>query len=565
MKNTVCALMLFFILPLMADAASREVEKQLHKLDSLVAQKESLERMKLRQIEKLRWQKKNVSSVEEEYGLNGKLYDEYFTYDADSAFRYINRNLAIADSMGWKDGVIEWRVKKSHVLAATGLLREAVDAVQGISGRDLPQDLQVEYYGQMVYLYSHFGQYVGAGAANREEYSVQEQLYQDSVYAVITPLHAEYLWYKAGRLRHTGDASGVMKELEQDIASSKLDENRDAMNAYILAKLYQDRGDEENYLKYMILSAQADVRISNRDIASLEEFSRILFDKGDIDRAYTYANYCLQMGQAFHNRIRVSSILSILDKIHKAYQQRNEIQQRRLFKSLGAVSILSLVLIVAVIFIYRQMKRVSQSRSCLDEANQLLNEHVKQLSEAHRKLKQANADLRSLNEELRNINDRLRESNYVKEEYIGYVFSICSTYISKLDDFRKTVNRKLKAGQVEEVKQLTEISVVKKELKVFYHNFDAIFLHVYPDFVSDFNGLLRPEERIVMKDGELLNTDLRIYALVRLGINDSVKIAELLHCSAQTVYNNRLKMRNRAIIPKEEFAERVKSLGKVQK
>ena len=102
-------------------------------------------------------------------------------------------------------------------------------------------------------------------------------------------------------------------------------------------------------------------------------------------------------------------------------------------------------------------------------------------------------------------------------------------------------------------------------LKEFYHSFDAIFLHVYPDFVEDFNSLLRPEERIVLKEGELLNTELRIYALVRLGISDSVKIAEFLHCSPQTVYNNRLKTRNKAVIPKEKFADTVRSLGKMQK
>ena len=98
----------------------------------------------------------------------------------------------------------------------------------------------------------------------------------------------------------------------------------------------------------------------------------------------------------------------------------------------------------------------------------------------------------------------------------------------------------------------------------YYKNFDAIFLHVYPSFVSDFNELLLPEERIVLKEGELLNTELRIYALVRLGINDSVKIAELLHCSPQTVYNNRLKVRNKASVPKEQFAETVRLLGKMK-
>ena len=186
------------------------------------------------------------------------------------------------------------------------------------------------------------------------------------------------------------------------------------------------------------------------------------------------------------------------------------------------------------------------------------------LSEAHRLLKEANDALQRLNEELHDANDQLRESNYVKEEYIGHVFALCSAYIGKLDDFRKLANRKLKANQADELRRLTETSVVKEEMKEFYHNFDVLFLHVYPNFVNDFNGLLRPEERVTLKEGELLNTDLRIYALVRLGINDSVKIAEFLHCSPQTVYNNRLKMRGRAIIPKEEFANRVKQLGKMQ-
>ncbi len=565
MKNTFYFLLLLILgMPLKAASPDYDIQKHLLRLDSLVAEKESLERMKELEIEKLRQEKKYVSTLQEEYELNRKFYREFFIYDADSAFFYINRNMEIATSMNRKDLIAEWKIKKSHVLAATGLLKEAADAVQGISGTSLPQDLQVEYYGQMVYLYSHFGQYLGEEASSRPQYDILEKLYADSVYAVVTKKHPDYLWYKGGKFKRTSQTEEVIAELKQDVDSSHLDENRDAMNAYILAQLYRKNGDEKNYLKYIILSAQADVRISNRDIASLEELSYVLFTMGDIDRAYTYANYCLQIGQAFHNRIRVSGILSVLDEIHKAYQKRNRIQQKRLSSSLITVSVLSLILLIAMAYIYKQMKRISESKKKLDTTNRLLNEHVEQLSEAHRKLKEANEQLLSLNETLRDTNGRLRESNYIKEEYIGYVFSICSTYISKLDDFRKNVNRKLKTGQLDEVKQLTDQPIVKSELKEFYHNFDAIFLHVYPDFVNDFNTLLRPEERIVMKEGELLNTDLRIYALVRLGINDSVKIAEFLHCSPQTVYNNRLKMRNRAIIPKEDFAERVKSLGKMQ-
>lgn len=171
-----------------------------------------------------------------------------------------------------------------------------------------------------------------------------------------------------------------------------------------------------------------------------------------------------------------------------------------------------------------------------------------------------------LNGQLLDTNSKLTESNYVKEEYIGYVFNICSSYISKLDEYRKNINRKIRTGMVDEVKKMTDTSTLAfYELKEFYRNFDATFLHIYPDFVSDFNALLHPDKQIVLKEGELLNTELRIYALVRLGISDSVKIAEFLHCSPQTVYNYRLKTRSKAIVPKEQFVEMVKSLGKIER
>ena len=285
MKNIVCLLLLVLALPIKGARYSHEIQKHLERLDSLVAKKESLERLKELQIEELRQERKFVSTVKEEYELNRKFYQEFFTYDADSAFFYINRNMQIAEEMGWKDQTAEWKIKKSHVLAATGLLKEAVDAVQGISGKGLPQELQVEYYGQMMYLYSHFGQYIGDEASSRPEYDMLEKRYADSVYAAVTQTHPDYLWYKGGKLKYVAETEGIIAELKQDVDASRLDKNRDAMNAYILAQLYQKTGDKENYLKYIILSAQADVRISNRDIASLEELSRVLFEWGDIDRS----------------------------------------------------------------------------------------------------------------------------------------------------------------------------------------------------------------------------------------------------------------------------------------
>lgn len=566
MKYLFALLFLSFSASLSAVSYHAEIESLLLKLDSLIARKDVFIIAKETKIDQLRNQARSVRTLEERYWLNKMFYDEYFVYNADSAMIYVDQNLDIASELNKKEWQAEWKIKKSFLLAATGLLKEALDELHGVSGKLLSPELKVEYYGQMMYLYSHFGQYSGDDNVNlREGYYQKEGAYKDSIYATITPQDPLYLWYKGWKFLGTTEVDTIKKELLAEVSASHLETRRDAMNAYILACLYRGSGQRNEYLKYMIYSAMADVRTANKDIASLEELSKVLFELGDIDRAYTYINYCLQNAQLYRNRVRVVGISEVQDAIHQAYQERNLRQEARLHLFLVLVSVLSVILLIAIFYIYRQMKHLSKSRTKLNEVNHLLNRHVNELSQAHTKLEEVNEQLHSLNVQLKEANSQLRESNYVKEEYIGYVFAICSNYISKLDEFRKNINRKIKTKQFDDIKQLTDTpTMAQNELKEFYHNFDAIFLHVYPDFVNDFNSLLQPEERIILKEGELLNTELRIYALVRLGINASVKIAEFLHCSPQTVYNNRLKTRNKAIIPKEDFADAVRSLGKMQ-
>ena len=542
------------------------IESLLTRLDSLIEKHDECIAVKESRIHQLRYKKQHIHTEEEAYWLNKMFYDEYYVYNADSAMIYADENLHLSQLHGNQERIAEWTLKKAFLFSATGLLTEAVRILQSISAISLPSQLQIEYYGQMMYLYSHFGQYSGDDNLNlRAGYYQKEGEYKDSVYAVITDQDPYYLWYKGWKFLGTERMDTVRLELQAAVEQSELSSRRDAMNAYILACLCREENRPAEYLKYLIYSSIADVRIANKDIASLEELSKALFELGDIDRAYTYINYCLQNAQIYRNRVRVIGISQVQNAIHKAYQERNREQEARLQFFLITVSVLSFVLIISVFYIYRQVKHLALSRAQLNKTNHLLNEHIEELSLAQSRLAEVNEELQLLNEQLKETNGQLCESNYVKEEYIGYVFTICSNYISKLDDFRKTINRKAKTGQFEDILSMTSTaSMAQKELKEFYHNFDAIFLHVYPDFVSDFNDLLLPDERIVLKEGELLNTELRIYALVRLGINDSVKIAEFLHCSPQTVYNNRLKTRNKAVISKENFAKVVSSLGKMQ-
>lgn len=256
------------------------------------------------------------------------------------------------------------------------------------------------------------------------------------------------------------------------------------------------------------------------------------------------------------------SISRVYDRILQAFLDRDMDQRARLKKTNVALISLLVLLAIAIVFIVSSLLRLRKSRYRLHEVNKELKRRRSEIASANQHLKEANESLIDVNEKMKKANEQLRESNLVKEEYVGYVFAICSNYISKLEEFRKDINRKAKAKMLKEILSMTDReTVVQDELKEFYQNFDAIFLRLYPTFVEDFNALLNPEERIVPRKGELLNTDLRIYALVRLGINDSVKISEFLHCSPQTIYNNRLKVRNKSKLSKTEFTEALRKIG----
>ena len=446
---------------------------------------------------------------------------------------------------------------------SSGLLTEALKAVSDIQPEELPQNLRSEYFGRLCTLYSRLRDYSSENSQLSEHYNNLQKAFRDSVYLTATPDELRYWNCRVWLYMGTPEIEPVKQAFEENKQTLSNDSRKYSIATYNLSAIYRSENNESKYLENLILSAMADIRSVNGDIGSLQEIAEYLFKHGEIDRAYNYILYCSQKAMLFHNRVRIVKMSHLQNQIYKAYQEQSRTQQKRLQASLIAVSFLFLVLIGAFLFIRKQMRRLKEANLKLDSTNQKLSVNMDALSTAHQRLEEVNIQLKDLNTQLQEVNDQLRESNYVKEEYIGYVFNICSTYISKLEEFRKNINRKLKVGQIEDVKAMTDSSATaSNELKEFYQNFDTIFLHLYPDFVGDFNALLLPEERIELKEGELLNTELRIHALIRLGITDSVKIADFLHCSAQTVYNNRLRTRNKSIIPKEDFINAVKKLGK---
>ena len=573
----ICSVILSVCPTLQAAPYDQETEHWLQQLDEELLKTDDYVRQKQERVNLLNAQRQQMKGDEERYYQNRQVYDECLTFDSDLAMQVVDDNIAVAQRAGDRDRLVEWQIKRSFVLSSTGLLMESLQSLQGMNSQQLSRELRLQYYNQMQYLYSHLWQYTWKGDL-KDNYQKCNRLYNDSISQILLPTDADYLWHQAWHNMDQEHAEQSIEALRAHVDTMPRDNRPEAMLNYVLARLYESMGEEELCVQYLAKSAIADIRSANQDIASLEELAIKMYDAAEVEqstesflaldnddailRAYNYINVCLQTTQRYNNRVRTVSISRVLDQILQAYLLRDAHQRNRLQAALWTVCILLLLVVLSVLAVWRQNTRLHRSRRELAHTNDELKQNQQALAEANAQLVAANAQLQEAMSQQAEVNQRLREADLVKEEYIGYLFSICSNYISKLDDFRKNINRKAKVKLYDEVLQMTDKStMVQDELKEFYQNFDAIFLHLYPDFVSQFNELLAPDERIEPRKGELLNTDLRIYALVRLGINDSVKIAEFLHCSPQTVYNNRLKIRSKTILPKEDFLRTVQHLG----
>lgn len=531
-------------------------------LDSLIDNYKIFEREKLARINDMKSRLSKSSTSGERYSLSSFLADEYYNYNSDSALKYINQAIGLAERSGNNEWLAHSRIKKTGYLTVTGLLGEARQQIDSVSPANLPTDLLVEYYGQMIYLLSHLGNYNGG---DYNDFYIHEKLYKDSIMRIIPKDNPDYLWYKGLDLLGTDKSKdSTIKAIEKRVNDKGIDFQEKAKLYYILAKLYQNAGDFENYKKNMAVSAMFDVKASNFcELSSLEELAGIMYDNGngDISHAYKYINYCLNKALAYPNRVKAYGISGSIGAINDAYKMRLENQKENTSRVLVWVWLLVGVLCAAVVTIVTMYFRIQKQKRNLRKNNIQLSRNVSDLENTRRKLNDMNLELKNVNQRLHNKNEELNEANYVKEKYICNIFSICSAYIEQIASLKRKIHFNVVSKKYREIEKETEDFDMKEEMKEFYRSFDTIFLNIYPDFINDFNNLLQDDQKIIPKPGELLNTELRIYALIRLGITDSIKIAEFLHCKPQTVYNNRFKVRSKAIIDKKEFAQTVRTLG----
>lgn len=540
-----------------------DVASLLDSLDVELGKKSEFLKAKESKINSLKSKLRDVSDPEHRYWLNLDVCNEYRFFDSDSALHYADVCHELARQQNrqtWKD---EMNLTKSYLYAATGLLDEAEKCIGEVDINRLSNSMVVDYYEKLLFIVTHRDQYLGKNSLETPFLPDMEPLLAN-LSRDLPATDPRYCWFIGWRSLNDAElAKESIALVEKVVAGSKFSSRKDAMDSWVLSNLYKKVGDTENAFRYLILSAIADIRVCNKEIASLEEVASIVYKAGELNRANDYITYCLQCANDYNSRVRVGRLADLQYHIAEALSLKSNEQAKRIKTFTVILVFILIVLIAAVGYIYRQFKRMKDQKIVLKETNDELNRKANELQETHLQLKDVNTRLEALIRETQQSANELLEANNNKERYIADIFSICSNYISKLDDFRRDIYRKIMAHKFEEIKELTKSPELShSEIKELCSNFDRIFLRVYPNFVEDFNMLLRPEERISLKKGELLNTELRIYAFVRLGINDSVKISKFLHCSVQTVYNTRQRVRNKSDIPNENFAAAVRVLGK---
>jgi hypothetical protein len=534
---------LFILIPLLliplsfSTTTNHSCDYLLYELDTVLSNGQLYMEQKEHRISRLKIQLNQELSVDKQYELCHNIIEEYKSYMSDSALVYINKNIHRAAENKRRTWEIQANLQYSFVLSSSGLFIESKNILDNIPKKALTNELWVEYYKCMELLYVNIDVY----QADKDlTYKFQEKIrdYRDSVLYYLPANSPERLFYQFLQVYSEGNYTDALGYLETYLETLYPGTHEHAKKCYSFSMLYQRLNNPELQFKYLVLAVISDVKDAVKENRALLDLSIWLYEHQDIKRAFNYIQYALNDANFYNARFRYFEISKALPIITSAYQQLNIQQSNRMKIILSVFSILFIVLLVLLIYLQKQMAALKKARKGLKKNNQ---------------------DLEEMNNKLNSLNRKLTEVNLVKEQYVGYFLNLYSEYISYLENYRKTVSNKLAAKRFDDLTRMTS-SEKGNEIKELYANFDKAFLNIYPKFVFSLNELLKEEERFDIKKGDLLNTELRVFALIRLGITDSSRIASFLRCSVQTVYNYRSKIKRSSLNESIDIEEQIKKI-----
>lgn len=541
-------LLLIFALFLQAGNGRADNSKLFRELDQVISEKGNYVGQKEETIAALKQQLAAERDSDRMMKLTEDIFREYKVFKFDSAMVYANRGLALARQRRDASYVAQFSICRSEILSIGGLYTEALSNLEQVDTTALSRQQLFFYHQARFNIYLYWANY-----CNDREYAPQYMANASHFLAhAIRYLNPgdDFYNYFLGEYHVfvEPDTKKARHYYEMAFKGSSEQSRVHAMTSFALAGNYLASGDQDRYEEYLIKAALSDTKCCTMENMALQTLALRLFEKGNehIKRAEQYINTSMEDAKFYNNRLRILEISRIMPQIMSSYQERVEQQNRGLRYSVLFISLLLIGLFITSYFIHRQNRQLSARRHELATLNA-------QLSALNSQLSQTNA-------QLSDANTLLSDTNTRRENLASIYIDLCAKYIDKLGRYQTLVKRKIKANQAQELLQtISSTRISEEDAATFLNRFDKAFLELYPSFVDDFNALLLEDGRIWLKTPNTLTTELRTFALIRLGVKNTADIAGLLFLSTQTIYNCRSVTKNKAI-NKDTFDEDVQKL-----
>jgi len=505
----------------------------LTKLNNTLDQKKEFDSQKLARIEKIQQELDNAANPDLtfKYNIYLEFYEEYKSFNYNKAFSYAQKMQRTAVLLKDPAKIAISRIKFGFILLSSGMFKETFDTLKTVNVKLLDKESRKDYYLLTARTYYDLSDF------DKDDYytpiyNVRAGKYIDSATALCLSNSFEYIYYTGLKFLKTGNTDKAVNNLKMLVRSYHLTDHQYAVTASTLSDIYIRNNEPDSAVELLIYAAMADIRSSTKEAAAMTNLAQLLYRNGDVKNAYIYIKQALDDAIYYGARQRKIQVSAILPVIASSRINSVEGQRKVLFFYASSLTILALIIVAFAVIIYKQLRKLRAADKIIIETNHHLQESI----------------------------NKLNEANKIKEEYIGYYFNLISEYINKLDKFKRSVDNKLITRRFEDISVLVNNINLTKEREELFINFDKAFLKIFPNFVDSYNALFYEDNHVKLLPNQLLNTDLRIFALVRLGINDTEKIAHILEYSVNTIYNYKARIKARSIISNDEFEEAIMAI-----
>ena len=528
--QTICVLLVISCSEAPRSEALNEFTRQLQKSDDYDA-------MKRKRIDDLQLKLAGNAdgNLTTKFELHNLLFEEYRVFNYDSAYRYALQMKKQAAELNDASKKIRADINLGFCLLSSGMFKETLDSMGRINLGNTPDSLKAEYYAMMGRYFYDLGDY-DKDQVYTPVYNIKAAEYIDSALAIWQPGSYPSVYFSGLKYLKTGRNAEAKTNFSKLLQRNDLTPHQLAITASTLSDIYIQEGNIDQAIKLLAEAASADIISSTKETSAAFSLANQLYKKGDVKTASTCINKAIADAVFYGARQRKIQVSAILPLIEAQKLNSVESQKQRITLYAVLVTLLLLAVIGLAVIVYRQVQKLKAAQKLITDA------HRKELEINHRLIE---------------TNHLLSDANKIKEEYIGYFFGTNSDIFTRIEKFKKTLEQKIAYRKMDEIISVVNNINLKKEKEELLRNFDRVFLKLFPNFVAEFNSFFSPEDRVVLKDNELLNTDLRIFALIRMGIHDNEKIAEILEYSVHTINTYKTKVKNKSIIPNEEFEGRI--------